>query len=61
MRLGIDIACIGMMFLPVSGRWGDVGIWLKRFNKNFQKKMLNVCKIDGEIAYIYMRADENRT
>ena len=38
LQFGIDVACIGMEFLPTSGRRGNVGFCIKRFNKIFFKK-----------------------
>ena len=37
MWFGIDVACIGIEFLPASGRRANVGCSVKRFKKIFQK------------------------
>ena len=42
LQFGIDVACIGMEFLPTSGRRGNVWILLKRFKKVAQKNVKNI-------------------
>ena len=42
LQFGIDVACIGMEFLPISGRRADVGFRVKRFKKVAQKNVKNV-------------------
>ena len=37
-QFGMELACIGMKLLPISGRRGNVGSCIKRFKKIFQKK-----------------------
>ena len=47
LQFGIDVACIGIEFLPTSGRRGNVWILLKRFKKDTQKTL----KIFGIVIY----------
>ena len=42
LQFGIDVACIGMEFLPASGRRANVWILLKRFKKVAQKNVKNI-------------------
>ena len=47
MQFGIDIACIGMNLLPMSGRRVSMGFRVKRFKKVAQKTL----KIFGIVIY----------
>ena len=49
LQFGIDVACIGMEFLPTSGRRGNVGFCIKRFNKIFLKKSLKCLQIQKKV------------